>query len=90
MPISLRRKPLDIAGFHLTDANKMVDAHAALQANGWRGAIIPGDEGSLRLELNADNPTRHIVASIGDWLVDDMGWRLVTAEECAANYDMEA
>ena len=43
--------------------------------------------GAWRIELNADNPTRQVVAEAGDWLVDDFGLRKLTAAECADNYD---
>jgi len=37
--------------------------------------------------LNADNPTRQVIAELGDWLVSDMGLRKLSAEECEANYE---
>lgn len=86
MPI-LRRKPVDLTGWHLTDLTQMAAAFTALTAEGWRGGISAGEDGALRLELNRDNPTGQIIAHIGDWLVLDMGLRKLTDAECVANYD---
>lgn len=87
MPTVLRRKQVDLDGWHFVAQDKMLEALDHLTAEGWRGAVYPVD-GTWRLELNADNPQRHIVATIGDWLVDDMGLRLLTDAECTANYDL--
>jgi hypothetical protein len=83
----VRRKPVDLQAWHLTDLTQMAEAFSALTADGWRGGINADAGGALRLELNQDNPTRHIVAALGDWLVLDMGLRLISATECADNYD---
>lgn len=85
--ITVHRKPVDLTAWHLADATAMVEALSALTALGWRGGISATETGTLRLELNADNPTRQISAQLGDWIVDDMGLRLMTGTECAANYD---
>lgn len=90
MAITLQRKPIDLTGWHLVGPAELMEAFTALTALGWRGGISAGETGTLRLELNADNPTRHIIASVGDYLIDDMGLRLLTAEEFSANYDEEA
>jgi hypothetical protein len=37
--------------------------------------------------LNADNPTRQVIAADGDWLVLDWDLRKLTVEECAEDYD---
>jgi len=89
MAITLRRKQDDLPAWHLVNQADMMTAFTDLQADGWRGAITCDETGSVwRLELNADAPVRQIIATLGDWLIDDMGWRLVTAEECATNYDI--
>lgn len=87
MAITLRRKPVDLDGWELSGPAEMMAAFTDLSAQGWRGGISADENGTLRLELNADNPQRHIVASIGDYLIDDMGLRLLTSAEAAANYD---
>jgi hypothetical protein len=87
MAITLRRKPVDIDGWHLTGPADMMAAFTDLSAHGWRGGISADENGTLRLELNADNPQRQITAEIGDYLIDDMGLRLLTSAEAAANYD---
>lgn len=83
----LLRKPDPIDAWHLVDAAAMMTAFTALNEQGWRGGITAGDNGVLRLELNADNPIRQIIATIGDWLVDDIGLRLISDADCVANYD---
>lgn len=82
----LHRKPLDLTAWYLSDQTVMLDALTVLSADGWRGAISPVEDG-WRLELNADNPTRQVIASIGDWLVLDMGLRKLSGAECEANYE---
>lgn len=84
--MTLQRKPIDLIGWHLISQADMLDALSHLSGDGWRGAVYPA-EGTWRLELHADSPTRNIIASIGAWLIDDMGLRLITDAECAANYD---
>ena len=84
---TLRRKPADLTAWHLTDLTQMAAAFTALTAEGWRGGISADSTGALRLELNRDNPARQVIAAIGDWLVLDMGLRLITTTECADNYD---
>jgi hypothetical protein len=83
----LRRKDIDLQAWHLTDLSAMAEAFSVLTAAGWRGGISSGNGSELRLELNRDDPQGQIVASIGDWLILDMGVRLLTDEECAQNYD---
>lgn len=86
----LRRKQVDIPGWHLTDPVKMTEALTALRGQGWRGAVVYDDQADTwRLELHSDSmqpgsdPLR---ASLGDWLIDDLGLRLVTDAEFAAHY----
>lgn len=85
---TVQRKPVDLTGWQLTDQTDMVTALTALKRQGWRGAISYDDQADVwRLELNADQPARQIVASIGDWLVLDIGLRKLSAAEFDANYD---
>lgn len=87
--MTLQRKPIDLIGWHLVGQSDMLDALAHLSGQGWRGGVYSVD-GTWRLELNADNPIRNIIATIGDWLIDDMGLRLMGDAECTANYDVES
>ena len=82
----LRRKAVDIQAWHLTDLPALAEAFSALTAQGWRGGISSDQNGDLRLELNRDDADQ-IVAAVGDWLILDMGVRLLTDEECTENYD---
>jgi len=84
--ITLVRKPVELVGWHLVDQSAMLDALTVLSESGWRGAITQFS-GGWRLELNADEPTRQVIAELGDWLVSDMGLRKLTDAECAANYE---
>ena len=84
MPLQRKAVPLD--AWHLTDQAAMLSALGDLSADGWRGGITQTG-GTWHIELNADNPTRQIIAGAGDWLVDDMGLRKLSAAECADNYD---
>jgi hypothetical protein len=83
----LRRKDVDLQAWHLTDLSAMAEAFSVVTAEGWRGGISSGNGSELRLELNRDDPQGQIVAGIGDWLILDMGVRLLTDEEFAENYD---
>lgn len=84
--ITLVRKPIELTGWQLSSQADMLDALTALSADGWRGAISQFD-GGWRLELNADEPTRQVIAELGDWLVVDMGLRKLSAAECSENYE---
>lgn len=84
--ITLVRKPVELVGWHLVDQSAMLDALTVLSESGWRGAITQFS-GGWRLELNADEPTRQVIAELGDWLVSDMGLRKLSAAECAENYE---
>lgn len=84
---TLRRKPVDLPAWHLTDLTDMAAAFSALTAEGWRGGISSNQNGEIRLELNRDNPSAQIVAKIDDWLVLDIGLRKLTAAEFADHYD---
>ena len=86
MSVQLQRKPIALTAWHLVDQAAMLAALGDLSAAGWRGGITMVG-GAWRIELNADNPTRQVVAESGDWLVDDFGLRKLTAAECADNYD---
>lgn len=83
--ISLVRMPVELTAWHLVDQAAMLDALTVLSESGWRGAISQF-AGGWRLELNADEPTRQVIAELGDWLVVDMGLRKLTDSECAENY----
>lgn len=89
MPVSLNRKPVPLTAWQLTDQAQMLDALSFLSGQGWRGAISfnPNSE-EWRLELNADNPDRHLVANSGEWLVVDMGLRLLSDSEFNDNYEV--
>jgi hypothetical protein len=84
---TVRRKPVDLRAWHLVDLPTITEAFSELTAEGWRGGISASATGELRLELNRDNPTRQVIAGVGDWLILDMGLRLMSAAECAENYD---
>ena len=84
--ITVTRKPLELTAWNFADQAAMLDALTVLSAQGWRGAISQF-EGGWRLELNADNPTRQVIAELGDWLVVDMGLRKLTAAELQNNYE---
>ena len=91
MSVVLFRKPAPLPAWHLADQNDMVAALTALKDDGWRGTVAYDDStNGWRLELLTDHPTRQIIAAVGDWLVIDMGLRLLTAQDCADNYDGEA
>lgn len=87
--IHLIRKPVELPAFRLETDADVFDAYRELLSQGWRGQISADETsgGGMRLEANADNPTRQIVAKIGDVLVDDLGWRLLTTSQADANYD---
>ena len=85
--IVVTRKAVQLDAWNLVDQAAMLDALTALSSQGWRGALLQSDSGGWTLELNADSPTRQVVASVGDWLVVDMGLRKLSAAECDANYE---
>jgi hypothetical protein len=85
--VALKRKPVEFPSWHLTDQAKMLEALGELSVQGWRGALTPTGSGAWQLELNADNPTRQVIAADGDWLVLDWDLRKLTVEECAEDYD---
>jgi hypothetical protein len=67
----------------------MLDALSVLSGEGWRGAIsFNPNAQEWRLELNADDPDRHLVAVSGEWLVVDMGLRLLSDAEFNNNYEV--
>lgn len=85
MPTVLNRKAADVTAWDLTDTAEMLDALSTLTARGWRGALSCSGE-TWRIELNADDPTRQVVAETGDWLILDPDLRRLTAAECVAAY----
>ena len=88
MSVTLQRKQIDLTAWYLGDQSDMVAALTALKSEGWRGAITYNDSADVWwLELNADSPTRQVLATAGDWLVLDMGLRKLSAAELADNYD---
>lgn len=89
MSVLLQRKPVPLPAWHLTDQSAMLEALGDLSAQGWRGAIAcnPVDS-TWRIELNADDPTRQVIAETGDWLVDDFGLRKLTNAEFDDNYEV--
>lgn len=85
--IVLQRKPVEVPAWNLINQSQMLDALSHLTAQGWRGAVTYNPaSGSWRLELNADDPTRQVIAETGQWLVLDMGLRTMPADEVEANY----
>lgn len=85
--MSLRRKQTDLSHHHLIGPAEMWAALSDLGTQGWRGGLTTGPTGAPQLEISlADNP--EITAQVGDWLIDDMGWRKLTADQVAANYDV--
>ena len=89
MSVTLTRKPTPITAWHLTDQTEMLDALTSLADAGWRGALAPVGDG-WRLELNADAPTRQVIAEIGDWLVIDGGLRKLSDAEVTEGYQVTA
>jgi hypothetical protein len=88
MSVTVTRKPVDLTAWHLVDQAAMLDALGVLSADGWRGSLSPVDD-AWRLEMNADDPVRQIIAQLGDWLVMDGGWlRKLSAVEITANYEV--
>jgi hypothetical protein len=87
--IELVRKSTPLTAFELVDQAAMLDALTFLAAEGWRGALSPED-GVWVLELNADNPTRQVVAELGDWLILDGGLRKLSAAEVEADYEVSS
>jgi len=59
-----------------------------LSGQGWRGTLSPLESG-WRLELNADDPERQVMAAVGDWLVVDGGLRKMSDEDFSTDYDVE-
>jgi hypothetical protein len=87
--IELVRKPTPLTAFELVDQAAMLEALTFLAAEGWRGALSPED-GVWVLELNADNPTRQVIADLGEWLVLDGGLRKLSAAEVDADYEVSS
>ena len=85
--IVVTRRAVELDAWFLVDQAAMLEALTSLSSQGWRGAVLQSDAGGWTLELNADSPTRQVVASVGDWLVVDMGLRKLSAAECEANYE---
>ena len=87
MSVTVTRKPVELTAWHLTTQADMLDALSVLSGDGWRGSLSPVDAG-WRLELNADDPMRHVVAELGHWLVLDGGLRKLSAAELDADYEV--
>ena len=87
MSLIVTRKPVDLTAWHLTDQASMLDALTVLSGQGWRGTLSPLESG-WRLELNADDPVRQVMAAVGDWLVLDGGLRKLSEAEVAADYEV--
>jgi len=89
MSVIVTRKPVDLTAWHLVDQAAMLDALSVLSGDGWRGSLSPVDA-SWVLELNADNPTRQVIADLGEWLVLDGGLRKLSDAEVAADYEVSS
>lgn len=87
MSVIVTRKPVDLTAWHLTDQASMLEALTVLSGQGWRGALSPLDSG-WQLELNADDPVRQVMATLGDWLIIDGGLRKLSDAEVAADYEV--
>jgi len=87
MSVTVTRKPVDLTAWHLVDQADMLDALSVLSADGWRGSLSPFDAG-WRLELNADDPIRQVIAELGDWLVLDGGLRRLSSAEMTEDYEV--
>ena len=88
--MNVHRRAADLQAWNLIDQSAMVDALTALMSSGWRGAISYDAVSDVwRLELNADQPARQVIASLGDWLVEDIGLRKLSAAEFDANYEVQ-
>lgn len=87
MSVTVQRKPVPLQAWHLADAAAMLAALDDLSAVGWRGGLTNVGSG-WRIELNADDPTRQVIAETGDWLIDDFGLRKLSAQECDDNYEV--
>jgi len=85
--IHLTRNPVELPAFRLETPTDMFDALSELNSQGWRGQISADETGAYYLEANTDGPTRQITAHIGDVLVDDLGWRLLSGAQADANYE---
>ena len=88
--ITLQRKTVDLAAWHLTDQSEMLSALSYLSEQGWRGAITFNSATSdWRIELNTDTPeTKQVIAHTGDWLVIDVELRKISDAECTENYEV--
>jgi len=87
MSVTVTRKPVELTAWHLTTQADMLDALSALSEQRWRGSLSPFDAG-WRLELNADDPIRQVIAELGDWLVLDGGLRKLSDAEITEDYEV--
>lgn len=78
--INLRRNDVDLPSWHLEGIADMAEALDWLKAHGYRGALSQQESGGWKIELNTGNQPP-VTASIGDWLVWDMGLRHITASD---------
>jgi hypothetical protein len=95
---NLQRTQEDLPSWHLVDAEnselgrvvttqeKMFDVLQTLMPLGWRGAVTCNPDSTCRLELNADSPTRTVIASSGDRLVIDFDGLKLLTESQATEY----
>lgn len=90
----VQRTTEDRPYWHLVDAHnatldrvvstqeKMFDVIQTLTPEGWRGSVSCQPDATCRLELNADNPIRQVIASTGDRLVIDFdGLKLISEDQ---------
>jgi len=89
MSVSVTRKPVSLTAWHLIDQAAMLDALSVLSGDGWRGSLSPLESGWV-LELNADEPTRQVIAEVGEWLVLDGGLRKLSAADVDADYEVSS
>ena len=86
--IELVRKPTPLPAFDLVDEAAMLEALTFLSGQGWRGALSQSDDG-WQLEMNIDEPPAQVVAVVCQWLVVDGSVRTLSADEVAADYEVQ-
>ena len=87
MSETVTRKSAPLTAWHLTDQAALLAALGDIMGDEWRGAISHTGTG-WRLELNADNPARQVVAAVGEWLVQDFELRKFSDAEISDYYDV--
>lgn len=75
MSETVQRKTDALTAWQLTDMAAMGTCIDELEVSlpEWRGSMNKSESGAWVLQFNADNPSRAIFASVGDWLVIDLG-----------------